>query len=53
MYIVKIGNSQVRVVDKDDAKILTGKLLDMECEERVSYKQVISEDDVTDDEGKE
>lgn len=49
MYIVKIGNEQVRVVDKSDAKTLTGKLLDMDCDERVSYKQVNSEDELKED----
>lgn len=50
MYMVKIGNSTVRVVDKDDAKILTGKLFDMGCEERVSTKMVINEDELKDGE---
>lgn len=51
MYIVKIGNSQVRVVDKEDAKILTDKLFDMECEERISAKLIVSEEDINEKEG--
>ena len=51
MYVVKIGEEQVRVVDRDDAKTLTAKLFDMGCEERVSAKLVICEDELTDEEG--
>lgn len=49
MYMVKIGNDTVRVVDKDDAKTLTSKLFDMGCDERVSTKLVIEEDDLLKD----
>lgn len=40
MYLVKIGEAQIRVLDREDAKILTSKLLDMECTERVTTKKV-------------
>ncbi len=49
MYMVRIGEDTVRVVDKDDAKTLTGKLFDMGCDERVSTKLVISDEDLKED----
>ena len=49
MYVVKIGEEQVRVVDKQDAKVLMGKLLDMGCDERVTTKMVINEEDLNED----
>lgn len=45
MYVVKIGEDQIRVIDKQDAKALMGKLLDMGCEERVTTKLVTDEDE--------
>lgn len=49
MYVVKIGNDQVRVVDREDAKTLNNKLIDMNCDERVSMKKIINEDDLKED----
>ena len=46
MYVVKIGNAQIRVVDKNDAKVLTEKLFDMECEERITAKLISDGEDV-------
>lgn len=45
MYIVKIGEDAVRVLDRQDAKTLTLKLIDMDCRERVTTKMVISDED--------
>lgn len=45
MYIVKIGEDAVRVLDRQDAKTLTLKLIDMDCRERVTTKMIISEED--------
>ena len=44
MFIVKIGEDQVKVVDKNDVKVLISKLLDVGCTERVTTKLVTSED---------
>ena len=46
MYIVKIGEDQVKVVDKQDVKTLNNVLIDLGCTERVTHKLVISDDDV-------
>ena len=46
MYIVKIGEDAIRVVDRQDAKTLTPKLIDMDCRERITTKLINSDDDV-------
>ncbi len=46
MYIVKIGEDAIRVVDRQDAKTLTLKLIDMDCRERITTKLINSDDDV-------
>lgn len=38
MYAVTIGRTVIRVVDKSDAKALTDKLYDIDCQERFSSK---------------
>lgn len=40
MYLIKIGEDRIRVCDKEDAKTLTIKLIDMGCTERVTSKYV-------------
>ena len=49
MFIVKIGEDQVRVVGKEDAKTLAIKLIDMGCTERVSTKLVADGEEGEDD----
>lgn len=47
MYLIKIGEDRIRVCDKEDAKTLTIKLIDMGCTERVTSKYI--EDDAEGD----
>ena len=45
MYIVKIGEDAIKVIDRQDAKTLTLKLIDMDCRERVTTKLIVTEED--------
>lgn len=40
MYGVKIGETLVRVVSKEDAIALVGVLFDLDCAERISSKPI-------------
>lgn len=40
MYAVKVGDTPVRVVAKEDAKKLLDVLLDLNCGRRISYKLI-------------
>lgn len=40
MYAVKVGETPVRVVAKEDAKKLLDVLLDLNCGRRISYKLI-------------
>lgn len=40
MYAVMVGETMVRVVDKDDAQKLINMLFELDCTERISSKLV-------------
>lgn len=40
MYAVKIGEKQLKVVNKQDVNALLCVLLDLNCDYRVSYKKL-------------
>jgi hypothetical protein len=44
MFIVKIGEDTVKVVEKEDVKVLIAKLLDVGCDERVTTKFIADGD---------
>ena len=44
MFIVKIGEDTVKVVEKEDVKTLIAKLLDVGCKERVTTKFIADGD---------
>jgi len=44
MYAVKVGEEQVRVIDKEDAMILVNILFKLDCDERISSKPLFIED---------
>ena len=49
MYAVKVGETPVRVVAKEDAKQLLNVLLDLDCGRRITYKLIKEGEEQTED----
>ena len=40
MYAVNVGEEMIRVAEKEDAKKLVNILFELDCQERISSKQI-------------
>lgn len=45
MYAVSIGENMVRVAEKEDAMTLVNILFNLDCDERISSKQLTKKDE--------